>query len=383
MSPAKSRSQALPKVPDENDRLRAGTLPRDPEDDALPMAPPLEAAPSPRGKAREDAAFTAKAPRAAALLRHSLVSLEARSRQEEKPVPLPWADVAGVLGGGLWSGLYILAGGTGSGKTQWVLQTALHAAQSGHPVLYIGLEMEPVQLGARLLSLASPPPPNPAKGAGLRWSDLWQGQTRPESLALAQATLPRLEGLPLYVETAPPYGWAYTELQPRTAALARHLALEPRYRPATHPPLIILDYLQLVAGANRYESLRERIQQAVYAARAAATATGAAVLLVSATARERYAELAVARDAEASDYVGFGKESGEVEYAADAVLVLGRAKEEKPVTHAGPGKKAKAGAGPSQAVRLVVAKNRCGPTGLFDLRFDGISFAARPEGLTF
>ena len=89
-----------------------------------------------------------------------------RAQGRERPLILPWPEANDALGGGLWPGLHVLVGNTGSGKSQWSLQVALHAAQSRDvPVLYLGLELGQTDLVARLLGLIS----------RQRWSDLYLG----------------------------------------------------------------------------------------------------------------------------------------------------------------------------------------------------------------
>jgi len=136
---------------------------------------------------------------------------------------------------------------------------------------------------------------------------------------------------------------------------------------------VVLDFLQLVSGEPG-EQIRERIQQAAYAARAAARDKDAAVLLVSGTARASYGTLQ--GDGEkpvwkgrAGDLVGLGKESGEVEYAADTVLAL----VSKPWPDGKP---------PPEGthVHLAVAKQRAGTSGWAELRFDGGRFTEPRRG---
>jgi predicted ATP-dependent serine protease len=67
-----------------------------------------------------------------------------RARGEEKPVPVPWPSVAREIGGGLWPGCHVLVGNTGTGKTQFALQLALHAAEQGVPVRYVGFDLDQV-----------------------------------------------------------------------------------------------------------------------------------------------------------------------------------------------------------------------------------------------
>src|SRR5579863_9517674 len=84
----------------------------------------------------------------------ALDRLERRARGEEKPISMPFSDLAALLGGGLWApSLTILAAGTGMGKTQFALQNVLHAAEQGVPVLYIGLEANPMEIIARVAGI--------------------------------------------------------------------------------------------------------------------------------------------------------------------------------------------------------------------------------------
>ena len=94
-----------------------------------------------------------------------------------------------------------------------------------------------------------------------------------------------------------------------------------------------------------------------YVARTIARDLGAAVLVLSSTARANYAELVNDPAKDPGDLVGLGKESGEIEYAADGVAVLARQ-----------------GDKPGGRV-LVVSKNRHGPLGRVDLRWSGTAFS--------
>lgn len=360
------------KFPDDNDRLRQGSLPANPLADALPMAEAMR-----RSVARKradladyeaelaslegsqgldaDSDFEEAAPPVGSLLPRAFATFHRRAEGTERPIPLPWNDVAKALGGGLWPGLSVLVGGTGSGKTQWALQLALHAARQATPGLYIGLEMEEAQFVARLVSLALAP------ALRLRWSDLWQGLCKAEEWRHATDAGQELARLPLRAEMAPPYEWSAANLRFRVQAFLRSLAPGPHKTQPPTPPLVILDFLQLVAS-EKGEEARERIQKAAYTARAIAKEEGLAILLVSGTARVNYPQLKADDHTIAQDLVGLGKESGEVEYAADAVLVLAR--EESP-THAD--------AFP-RPMRLVLAKNRAGPVANVKLLFDGTRF---------
>jgi replicative DNA helicase len=309
-------------------------------------------------------AFDTRAPLLGSFLGDAVAAMERRATGAEKPLPIPHLpSVAEALCGGLWPGMHVLVGNTGSGKSQFALQLSYEAAKQGAPVLYIGLELGRTDLAARMLGLAS----------GKRWSRLYLGEDLGELREIAATHGPELERLPWRLEVAPPYGWSYRELEPRVRALVEH------YGESQYPPLVVLDFAQLVASPKDEptEAVRERIQKAAYAGRAVARECGAAVLMVSSTARANYGKLWGAVDtgsngkpqsgakpawgAPAYLVVGMGKESGEVEYSADSVLVL--ASEPR-----------KDGA-PFTRVHLAVAKQRFGPsTWVHGLRFDGGRF---------
>ena len=204
-----------------------------------------------------------------------------RAAGEEKPVPLPWTPVGQALGGpkhpGLPNGLHVLVGNTKSGKSQFAIQAALHAAQHGTPVLYIALELGEDDLVARVAGVLT----------RKKWSRLWLGEDADEIEKVRTKAEEDLRALPLAFEVAPPYEWTYSTLRDRAALFRRHYAdvLDGADGKPHRPFLLVLDFLQIVQGDGR-EDLRERIQKASYYARDVARRMHAAVLLISSTARE-------------------------------------------------------------------------------------------------
>lgn len=293
-----------------------------------------------------------------------------RARGEEQPVPLPWPSLTSRLHGGLWPGLYVLVSTTGVGKTQWALQTALCAAQreldlsreteqlarrngvntvvDPRPVVYVALELGPTDMVARSLGLL-------ASGAGMhvKWSELAFGRSR-ELTSVLNRFNPVLSALPLRVEIAPPHGWDASNL-------ARIAQLNPR--------VVVIDFLQLIARQPR-EDLREAMTRASYAARALARDHGCVVLALSSTARANYSTVAGRSDTgkkelppwerDPAEFVGMGKESGDIEFASDGVMVL---ISEPPSETSS-----------VRTMHLGLAKNRSGLTGWLPLRFDGSRF---------
>lgn len=292
------------------------------------------------------------------LIGDGVETLRRRANGVDKPIPLPgWGRLADALGGGLWPGCHVLTGGTGTGKSQFALQLAYQAARDGIPTRYVALELDALGLVARLLCMAEAA--NGVPGANVPWwSTLYTGREGAGAVIdrLSRTHAPGLAELPLYLATDQgPDGWPYTGIGPAVEQLrAAHPEAKGR------PVLLVVDFLQLLSSPDgAREELRERIGRAAYQARQAARKHGAAVLLLSATARDNYKHLDLKlSDGEpekpAKALVGLGKESGEIEYAADTALALGRT--------ADAGDRADPG-----AVWLAVAKQRAGRSGWFRL----------------
>lgn len=302
-----------------------------------------------------------------ALYDSALGRLTRRARGEEQPIPMPWPRLEAQFGGGLWPGLHVLNGGTGVAKTGFVLQVSLHAVRHGVPVAYVGLELDELQLVARLV----------APGLGIQWSDLYLGRATREQLEQLAVVREQYD-LPLYAEQGAPGGWPYVWI----SALVKQLREEhPEGRdengesiPGSRPLLVVVDFLQLVGDESainpgvRPLDIRDRIGRAAYAARQVAREEGVAVLLVSSIARESLRKLSDIKKAgglnarrigaDVRTYVNnpdvliaTGKESGEIEYAADSVSVLHRVASSKLV--------------------LATAKMRAGVPSWWAFNFDG------------
>lgn len=293
------------------------------------------------------------AERLGALLPDAIEQLRRRADGKDKPIALGnWPRLADRLGGGLWPGCHILTGETGSGKSQLALQLALQAAREGIPTRYVALELDSLGLVARLLCMAA------GDKAGVWWSRLYNGQgdrntTRQSLDGLFRAHGAELHNLPLYLSTEHgPHGWSYDRIEPTVKDLrARHPEAEGR------PVLVVVDFLQLLSSPDgKREETRETIGRAAYAARSAARKHGAAVLMLSSTARAQYDNMRVNVGLDgmpttpAYALVGAGKESGDIEYSADTAMVLCKSLVETP-------------AGQSKELWLAVAKQRAGQGG--------------------
>lgn len=260
------------------------------------------------------------------LLEPALARVEARRNGEERPVPLLFSQHAEILGGGLFAGGHTFIAGTGTGKSQYWFQTSLHAAKQGVPVLYVGLELNEFAVSVRLMGEES----------GIGWSKLYTGRCSEEHIRKARDTFATLGGLPFYCDFGDATGWP-------PSRLVQQIALIRKEHP-TGPILVVLDFLQLVGEdfdpSGRHRDLRERIGRAAYAGTFAANKYGAAVVLVSSTARGNYGMGGIMESAglvsrplpghvepvrtilNPEPLLGIGKESGEIEYSAESQSVL-------------------------------------------------------------
>lgn len=325
------------------------------------------------------------------LLDDALARAERRRRGDEKPIPLPWPSMRTQFGGGLWPGVHVLVSATGSGKSTWALQLGLASASAGLPVAYIGLELDEMQIALRLLAEAGRVP----------WSPLYLGTATVEQIRCARDAKATIEALPLYVELGRPGGWPVSEL----AALVEQMrAAHPEPAGAgSLPMLVVLDFLQIVGDERDGEGrparldLRERIGRAAYFARDVTRRFDVAVLLISSAARDKYGALggetlkdvglAIDCDKDAQGkvrwedgvpvvrsrrvlrpdlLVGLGKESGEIEFAADSVTAAIRS----PL---------RADKNESSSVLFITAKGRATGAAWTELRFNGHRFADAPD----
>lgn len=275
--------------------------------------------------------------------------LENRARGLEKPIPVPWPHLAEAIGGGWWPGAYAMVGGTGVGKTQFAIQIALEAAIRGVPVKYIGLEMNMMDIVARTLGLYS----------GTDWSNYFLGQVKPEQLISDLEKFgPELNALPLSITTARPQAWTPRDLLKEAEAFR---AGNPQKEPGEKPLLMVLDFIQLMGSERPREELRQTVKRTAYITRALAE-QDITSLMVSSTSRSNY-ELLEGWDKGDEDedapykkdprrLVGAGKESGDLEYACDGLMVLTR----QPM---------------SQTMWCAIAKFRAGPPCWLPFTFTG------------
>lgn len=312
-------------------------------------------------------------------LRADELVAKARARLEgrERPVATPWTPINRQLGGGLWPGMHILVGATGSGKSQYALQVTMAAARAGVPVLILSLELDALGLFARNVTFLDR---EAHADSRLSWSSIYTGAQGDEHAEASRGRVDRalrehveaLKALPIHWVEAPPHGLPHTRIVELVGALR---ACHPQRAPH-EPVLVVVDFLQLVAGEDPREDTISRISRASYALRQVARDHQAVVLALSSTSRENSKVTVVAErtpEGPAAKFtvgamVGLGKESGDIEYSADSVAVLCREEWSEGAPRL-PG---------GRAIWVAIGKVRAGEGAWHELRFDGSRFALPP-----
>jgi len=204
---------------------------------------------------------------------------------------------------GLGEGVFVFAGAPSCGKTTLVKQIADHvAAVEKVPVLFWSFEQSKEELRIKSLS----------RLAAVDSRDIWKGRSGLDTwkkVEEAADTFCKGAGRFLQVIEA---GRADTLDRIRVAALmAKHKA-------GDKPILLVIDYLQIIpAAGSRFDSIREKIDWHLSELRRLARDLKSPVLVVSSENRQGYAGNPVPT-------LAVLKESGGIEYSADAVICLWR-----------------------------------------------------------
>jgi replicative DNA helicase len=248
-------------------------------------------------------------------------------------IPTGLAKLDEMLGG-LSTGLYILAGSPGVGKTTLSLQMSLHAVSQGIPVIYISYENSPVNLVLKALCTRAKISPNSVERGFVKMSQLEQA---------ASELRPMLSKLAIIEGTSR-----------LTIAQVRGKALRLLAHHKANSCLVVLDYLQRAAQSMGFEQLRHSVSSMAGELRELSSRLNSPVLVLSSQNRS------------SGDYGKGGgssnldslKESGDLEYAADVVMFLKDASKDRGMLMP-----------PLVPIDLVVAKNRFGAKGSLSLVF--------------
>ena len=226
---------------------------------------------------------------------------------------------------GLEPGLLILAGRPGMGKTTLANLIAANVAEKGVPVLYVSYENSRDNLILKHL----------CRLAGVSETAVRRGLADPITLAVMAQKFGERAGTLYYTEAT----------ADMTVETIRGLGLQLRRRHNSEQILVIVDYLQKMAPSAGYDGLRENVGAIAAQLRDLSRDLNAPVLALASLNRAGYAE-----ESKAPSMANL-KESGDIEYGADVVMLLSEGKQDGPPL------------GNGKPVTLRIAKNRGGEAG--------------------
>jgi replicative DNA helicase len=252
--------------------------------------------------------------------------------------------------------LYIVAGRPGMGKTSFVLNLAVNAAQPrrvmtdegeverpGYGVAFFSLEMPREQLASRVL----------ASEGRVDVSKIRSGQIRGEDWNKLTEAAAMLGRIPLWLDDTPAISLLdlRAKLRRLQAEIARDAGDGPR---AEKLGIVMIDYLQLMSGRRDAGSREQEISEISRGLKQLAKEMQVAVIALSQLNRQVETRTTKDKRPQLSDL----RESGAIEQDADAIMFIYRDEyyfEDSP----------------DQGIaEVIVAKQRNGPTGKVRVRFE-------------
>ena len=265
-----------------------------------------------------------------AQLRHIQTALQDNFEHLTERMDRPY-EVSGIPSGfrevdffteGFTQGDFIVVAARPSvGKTSLALAMAFNMAKRGHPTLVFSLEMDTKQIVSRFLAMNS----------RTDLLALRTGNTLDTEAANA------LSGVPILIDDTP--GISIMELRTKARRATTHDRLE----------VIVVDYIQLMRTGGEEDNRVQEIAAITRNLKSLARELNVVVIGLSQLSR-------AAGDSGMEPKLSTLRESGALEQDADIVLMLWKDKDETP-------------AGAPRLIHGSIAKNRNGPTGVFQLLF--------------
>jgi len=237
------------------------------------------------------------------------------------PIPTGYKRLDDQLGGGLYTGLYVLGAISTIGKTTFALQMANQMAQAGRDILFYSLEMSRAELIAKSISYLTAIIEATQGGqgvaeaintGGLRNAQTHSALTDPNRFRNYTETEQRLvtAAKELYKKEYGGRIWIIeggndTGVEEIKKQVERHKEL------TGNTPIIFVDYLQILRSSDPRLSDKQRVDENVVELRRVARAHNTVVFAISSLNRASYSQ--------SLDMNAF-KESGAIEYGSDGLL---------------------------------------------------------------
>lgn len=226
--------------------------------------------------------------------------------------PTGFESLDALLDGGLYPGLYVMGALSSLGKTTFVLQLADNVAASGRDVLIFSLEMARKELIAKSISrltfthcMEKDGNTRNAKTTRGILSPVRYNKYRPEELKLI------FDAVKSYKAYA---GHIYiTEAMGDVGVKEIRERVKKQIRITGKPPVIVIDYLQILTPADMKATDKQNTDRAVTELKRISRDYGIPVIAISSFNRENY---------NAPVNLASFKESGAIEYSSDALIGL-------------------------------------------------------------
>lgn len=247
------------------------------------------------------------------------------------------APLDAQLGGGLYPGLIIVGGRTGTGKTTLALQIADSIAAAGRMVLYVALEMSREELYAKSLARI-----------GFDYATEHREDTTAPSYeqilegALRDRTWGAYPCLD-YERDIAPRMMIHESIGQTTAETVRALAKTVRTARG-EAPVVIVDYLQIMGAADPRRTDKQNADANTLALKQLSRDMNTPVIALSSLNRAGYAVGGKYTPITEASF----KESGGIEYTADMLIALERTDETGPTVD-------------PKNIQIKLLKNRRGP----------------------
>lgn len=246
-------------------------------------------------------------------------------------IPSGYQALDAVLNGGLTTGLYTVIALPGVGKTTFCMSMIPHITAAGHHVIFISLEMTKEQLFIKTACRLSYELFGPTHAYSYR--DICDISSKD-------------------LETFTAIANAYADEAARTSIITANqingmddvVQIVDRYcNELEKPPVLIVDYLQLMAALDNNPNEKQATDNVVKLFREMALVHHMPVILISSVSRAFYGKALT---------IGSAKESGGIEYTADVLIGLECIKSNTETP----------GSSTSRAISLKILKNRFGPS---------------------
>ena len=237
-----------------------------------------------------------------------------KERANTPYIPTGFSGLDEKLDGGLYEGLYFIGAVSSLGKTTFVLQIADQIAQQGHDVLIFSLEMSKYELIAKSLSrLTLLNCNNNTKNAkttrGITTYSKYASYSS-EVITLINTAIKQYSDYANHIVIRE--GLGDIGVRQIREATETHIRL------TGNKPVVVVDYLQIVAPYNDKGTDKQNIDKAVIELKRISRDCKIPVIAISSLNRESYKEGNKKRNINMADF----KESGGIEYSSDVLIGL-------------------------------------------------------------